>query len=183
MPIISYEVIEGGQKGQKVAMATTLAINKFFSLGVVNIQNECNSVARRYRAVWNTKPSEQKMSEYHLQDTTYVQGISEILPDFVLFEPTAIHIHMFNGYCPSNPGIPAITVQSMENRMNPTLIIYLEILEVRDSTINDKRTGISFECIIYHELLHACGDSPALRKEIHDGVIRHTTVCNKESLQ
>ena len=119
------------------------------------------------------------MSEYHLQDTTYVQGIREILPDFVLFEPTTIHIHMFNGYCPSNPGIPAITVQSMENRLNPTLIIYLEILEVRDSTINDKRTGISFECIIYHELLHACGDSPVLRKEMHDGVIRHTMVCNK----
>src|SRR5690242_1857590 len=115
------------------------------------------------------------MSEYHLEDTTYAQGISEILPDFVLFEPTTIHIHMFNGYCPSNPDIPAITVQSMDpiyhysysyvqwllslksrypgnnctiygsNESN----VYLEILEVKDSTINDKRTGISFECIIY----------------------------------
>jgi hypothetical protein len=54
MPIVSYEIIEGGQKGQKVALATNLAINKFFSLGIVNVQNECNSVARRYRALWNT---------------------------------------------------------------------------------------------------------------------------------
>jgi hypothetical protein len=86
LPIIRYEVIEGGEKGQTVALATNLATNKFFSLGVANIQNECNSVARRYYALWKTKPSEQKMSEYQLPDLTYAQGISEVLPDFVLFE-------------------------------------------------------------------------------------------------
>jgi hypothetical protein len=92
LPTISYEVIEGGQKGQRVAVATTLAINKFFSLGVVNIQNECNGVARRYCALWNTKPSEQKMSEYFLPDLTYAEGRNEILPDFVLFEPSTVRI-------------------------------------------------------------------------------------------
>ncbi|MFZ0513428.1 MAG: hypothetical protein WAM14_17615 [Candidatus Nitrosopolaris sp.] len=63
--------------------------------------------------------------------------------------------------------------------MNPTLIIYLEIIEVRDSTINWTNFSIPFESIIYHELLHACGNSPVLRKEIHDGVIRQTIVCSE----
>ena len=99
MPIISYEEIEGGQKGQTVARATNLAINKFFSLGVTNIQNECNGVAKRYSALWNTKPSEQKMSEF---DVTYAQGKSEIQQDFELFEPSTIYIKIFNCYCPLN---------------------------------------------------------------------------------
>jgi hypothetical protein len=41
----------------------------------------------------------------------------------------------------------------MDNSMNPTLIIYLEILHVRDSKINWTGFSTSFECIIYHELL------------------------------
>jgi len=173
---IALGIIECGQKGQTAATVTNLTINKFFSLGVANIQNECNNVARRYSALWNMMPPEKKMSEYYLPETTYAEGRNEILPGFILFEPSNIHIHIFNRYCPSNPSTPA-TVQSTDNPMNPTLSIYLEILEVRDSTIN--YLGISFESIIYHELLHACGDSPALRKEIHDGVIRHTMVCNE----
>lgn len=108
LPVIGYEVIEGGQKGQKVAQATNLAINKFFSLGVVNIQNECNTVARRYCALWNTKPLEQKMLEYRLPDVTYAQGINEILPDFVLFEPSTIRVNIFNRYHSSDPLIAAV---------------------------------------------------------------------------
>jgi hypothetical protein len=133
LPTISFEVIEGGKKGQKVAQATTLAINKFFSLGVANIQNECNSVTRRYRALWNMKPSEQKMSEYHLPNLTYAEGRNEILPDFVLFEPSAIRINVFDRYCPSNPSIAATVVHSRDNPMNPTITIYLEAFDVNDS--------------------------------------------------
>jgi hypothetical protein len=179
LPIIRYEVIEGGEKGQTVALATKLAINKFFSLGVPNIQNECNSVARRYRALWKTKPSEQKMSEYQLPDLTYAQGISEVLPDFVLFEPSSIRVKIFNRYCPSNPSIAATVLHSKDNLMNPMLIIYLDILEVRNSTIYWTGFSTSFEYIIYHELLHACGDSPELRNEIRDGFIRQTMVCSE----
>ena len=172
-------VIEGGQKGQTVALATKLAINKFFSLGVANIQNECNNVARLYSALWNMKAPEQKMSEYHLPYTTYAEGRNEILPSFILFEPSSLGVKILNRYYPSNPHIAAEVEHSKVNPMNPMLIIYLEILEVRDSTINDQRTGISLETIIYHELLHVCGDSPKLRDEIHDGVIRHIMVCNE----
>jgi hypothetical protein len=179
LPTISFEVIEGGKKGQKVAQATNFVINKFFSLSVVNIQNECNGVARRYCALWNSKPSEQKMSEYHLPDLNYAEGRNEILPDFVLFEPSTIRINVFNRYCPSNPSIAATVVHSMDNPMNPTITIYLEAFDVNDSEINWIGFCESFESIIYHELLHACGDSPELRNEIHDGVIRHAMVCNE----
>lgn len=136
MPIIRYEVIEGGEKGQTVALATNCVINKFFSLSVVNIQNECNGVARRYCALWNTKPSEQKMSDYHFPDLTYAEGRNEILPDFVLFEPSTIRINVFDRYCPSNPSIAATVVHSRDNPMNPTITIYLEAFDVNDSEIN-----------------------------------------------
>jgi hypothetical protein len=63
--------------------------------------------------------------------------------------------------------------------MNPMLIIYLDILEVRNSAINWIGFSASFESIIYHELLHACGDSPVLRNEVQDGVIRHTKICSE----
>ena len=53
--------------------------------------------------------------------------------------------------------------------MNPTITIYLEAFDVNDSEINWIGFCESFESIIYHELLHACGDSPELRNEIHDG--------------
>jgi hypothetical protein len=179
LPIISYEVIEGGQKGQEVVLATKFIVNKFFSLGVAKIQNECNNVTKRYCALWSTKPPEQKMSEYHLPDITYAQGKSELLPHFVLFEPSTIHIKIFDCYCPLNPSTAAMVEYSGDNPMNPILIIYLAVLEVRNSTINWTGFSTSFESIIYHELLHACGDSPVLRKEIHDGVIRQTTICSE----
>ena len=83
MPITTVEVIEGGQKGQTVARATKLAVDKFFSLGVIKIQNECNNVARRYCAMWNAKSSE-LMSEYHFQ-ISYTQGRSEIQPHLQYF--------------------------------------------------------------------------------------------------
>ena len=63
--------------------------------------------------------------------------------------------------------------------MNPTITIYLDALEISDSAINWIGFSTSFESIIYHELLHACGDSPVLRNEVHDGVIRHTLVCSE----
>jgi hypothetical protein len=177
LPITTVEVIEGGQKGQRVALATKLAVDKFFSLGVTKIQNECNNVARRYSALWNAKSSE-LMSEYHFQ-ITYTQGRSEIQPDFVLFEPSTIRINVFNSCCPSNPSIAATVVHSRDNPMNPTITIYLDALEISDSAINWIGFSASFESIIYHELLHACGDSPVLRNEVHDGVIRHTLVCSE----
>jgi hypothetical protein len=81
LPITTVEVIEGGQKGQKVAVATKLAVDKFFSFGVAKIQNECNNVARRYCALWNAKSSE-LMSEYHFQITYSSKALSF---DFIVF--------------------------------------------------------------------------------------------------
>jgi hypothetical protein len=71
-----------------------------------------------------------------LKYVTYAQGKSEILPDFVPFEPSTIHIKIFNCYCPLNPSTAKMVEHSGDNSMEPTLNIYLAALEVRNSTIN-----------------------------------------------
>jgi hypothetical protein len=92
--VISLQVIEGGEKRQKILLGTEVVVNKFFPIGVKNIQNECNKVATKYRALWSAKASD-LMDEYHLQ-ITYAQGYGEILPDFALFEPAIIHPRYWN---------------------------------------------------------------------------------------
>ena len=32
--------------------------------------------------------------------------------------------------------------------------------------------SLLFKCVVNRELLHACGDSPMLREEVRDGIIR-----------
>jgi hypothetical protein len=108
LPVISYEVTEGGQKSHW--LQTWL-----FSLGVTN---ECNSVTKRYSALWNTQPSE-LMLEYRLP-ITYVQGKSEIQPEFVLFEPSTIRIKIINRYHSSNHPIAAAVEYFTDNPMEPT---------------------------------------------------------------
>ena len=67
------------------------------------------------------------------------------LPPFIL---------IFNCYCPLNS--PAMVEHSRDNPMNPTLTIYLEVLEVRNSTINCTGFSSSFESIIYHLAVSPC---------------------------
>jgi hypothetical protein len=62
----------------------------------------------------------------------HAEDRNEILPDFVLFEPSTIRINVFNCYCLSNPSIAATVVHSRDNPMNPTISIYLEAFEVND---------------------------------------------------
>lgn len=174
---ISWDIIEGDEKGQKIALVTESIITKFFSIGVKNVQNECNKVASKYRTMWSAKTSH-LMSEYHLL-ITYAEGCKELLPDFALFEPHMIHSKILDCYYQPNTYTAATTAYSINDPMNPVLTIYLKILEANDSTIIWTGFSDSFESIINHELLHCCGDSPLLNRDIYDGVIRHTMVGNE----
>jgi hypothetical protein len=154
-------------------------VNKFFSLGVKNIQDEYNNVSNKYRIFWSLKPPTNLMGEYDLS-VTYEDGLRELQPAFELFEPITIHGKILDCYYPGNLLTAATIQHSIEDSMNPLLTIYAKALQIKGSTtIVWAGFSTSFESIIYHELLHACGDSPILRKEIHDGVIRHTMVCSE----
>lgn len=179
MPTVSWKTIEGREKGSTVALSVEAVVNKFFNLGVKNIQDECNNVLNKYRIFWSLKPPTNLMGEYHLS-VTYGDGRRELEQAFELFEPTSIHGKILDCYYPGNLNTAATTQHSIDDPMNPLLTIYAKALQVKGSTtIVWTGFSTSFESIIYHEILHACGDSPILKKEIHDGVIRHTMVCSE----
>ena len=180
MPTVSWKTVEGGEKGSIVALSVEVMVNKFFNLGVKNIQDECNNVSNKYRIFWSLKSRTDLMGGYNLS-VTYRDGCRELESAFELFEPTTIYGKILDSYCPANLKTTAATIQhSIDDPMNPLLTIYAKALQVTDSTtIVWTGFSTSFESIMYHELLHACGDSPILRKEIHDGVIRHTMICSE----
>jgi hypothetical protein len=178
LPAIIWDLIEGGQKGQTIALSVKSLINGFFALGIENIYNECNNVSLKYRALWAPRPSTDLMSEYNLP-ITYKEGSKELESEFKLFEPSSIRIRIIDSLYQENAQVPAMIEHSLINPTNPLLTIYLKSMEVIDSKITWKGSSISLQSIINHELLHACGDSPILRSEIHDGVLRHTMVCNE----
>ena len=107
---------------------------------------------------------------------TFEDGLSELHPPFELFEPSNIRINVLGSRNAMNAKVGATITHFPHDPFNPILTIYLEPLEITDSTIRWKGFSNSFESIIYHELLHACGDSPILRNGIRDGVIRHTMI-------
>jgi hypothetical protein len=140
-------------------------VNKFFSLRVKNIQDECNNVSKEYRIFWSLKPVTNLMREYDLS-VTYGDARRELQPAFELFEPITIHGRILDCYYPGNLLTAATIQHSIDNSMNPLLTIYAKAPQVKGSTtIVWAGFSTSFESVIYHELLHACGDSPILRKE------------------
>jgi hypothetical protein len=119
------------------------------------------------------------MSDYDMPNTPFGVGCKELEPSFELFEPDTFHAKILDSYCPWNQKTASTTGHSLEDRMNPLITIYLKALEVTNSQIIWTGFSDSFETIINHELLHACGDSPVLRKEVHDGIIRHNKVAKE----
>jgi hypothetical protein len=173
MPSIFWKLIEGAERGQKVARSADFLMKSYFALGIKNIEVECNRVAASFRDTWSLRASSTLMSEYHLS-ITYGDGCKELEPLYELFEPDSILVRILDSYHPLNPDIPAST--ELSEPINPLITIYLKALEFADEEIIEKKSRNTLESIINHELLHACGDSPRLRCEIHDGVIRQTIV-------
>lgn len=173
MTSIFWDVIEGGENGERVAESANTSINKFFVFGIKNIEKECNKVSNKYRVIWSLRQPTDLMSEYNLP-ITYEAGCKELVPHFELSEPITIRVKILDSYHPENPDCPATTGHL--DAKNSILTIYLKALEVGNSGIIEKKSGNSLASIINHELLHACGDSPILREEIHDGVLRHSMV-------
>lgn len=174
-----WDLIEGGEIGQIVSESAHSLMNRFFALEIRKIQDECNRVSSTYRGEWSLRPSTDLMGDYDMPSITFEVGCKELEPTFDLFEPDTVHAKIMDSYCPWNRKTAATTGHSLEDRMNRLITIYLKALEVTDSQIIWIGFSDSFETIINHELLHACGDSPVLRKEVHDGIIRHNKVAKE----
>jgi hypothetical protein len=178
---IRVERVEGGDRGQIVSLETQKILNMLLSLGVENIQNECNSVANRYHNLWNKRNLTDFMTEYDLQHISYECGIRELYPPFSLIEPSTIRLNVLNS-CMNELGPQYSDKRDVAagvfflDTMNPVLVIFLPTLEVSGLTITWKNYATTFKSVIIHEFLHLCGDVKTPTKEIVDGVIRHTRI-------
>jgi hypothetical protein len=124
---VSWKIVEGGEIGSTVASSVEV-----FSLGVKNIQDECNNVANKYRILWSLKPPTNLMREYDL-NVTYVDGRRELQPAFEL-EPITIDGKILDCYYPGDLLTAATIQHSIDDSMNPLLTIYAKSLQAKGST-------------------------------------------------
>ena len=174
VPNIRWIWIQGGQSGQVVAQRTKRLIELFFSIGVKRIKDECNTVAGKYRSLWSSKAETDLMEEYGLGNITYKRGLEELVVPFELYSPNFIFAQILESSHPVNRAVPA-SQNYLSTTKDSLITIFLQPLNVVGSSVVLRELSGSFDCIVYHELIHACGDAPELRK-IVDGVIRHTLV-------
>ena len=168
-----FEQVEGNQKGLIVRLETQLAIDAFFGLGIINIQNECNEVAKKYRALWGSKPQTELMKEYYL-DIPYSQGLRELEPTYELSAPQTLRIRILDSAMQGRPDTPAMVTFPENDETLPLVTIFLNSVQIKEDTVMCK--GNPFSLVVYHELAHACGEISKPGRPIHDGIIRHTLV-------
>lgn len=176
MTFIQVIDTEGGEKGHIVRRETQRLLNKLLSLGVKNIENECNEVANRYRELWKDKNPNDSMTEFGLPHNKFSEGISELDPPFLLTEPSFIRAEILNATDSSNPKLSAKVVAKQSDMPNPKIMLYLPAFDVSDSKIAWIGFEDPFRTIIVHEFLHCCGDIPELRPGLVDGLIRYNKI-------
>src|SRR5208282_1939511 len=176
MPTIQTNSVEGGPDGLVVESRSRQSINLFFSIGVLKIQEEMNRLAKIYVSEWKLKTVSDFMIEFGLPHTTYSEGINELQIPYALFEPTNIVLDIIDSSYPLNKLTPACQSFLASGNNSSLVRIFLRALRIHGSDIElIDNSKTAFKCVVYHELIHACGDTPELRG-IVDGVVRHTLI-------
>ena len=81
MTIVHLGEIQGGKQGQRIVDVTQEWLRTFLSLGISNIEDECNNVSKKYRSIWNLRNKTDLMDEYGLH-LTFEDGLSELESTF-----------------------------------------------------------------------------------------------------
>jgi len=169
MPNLVIRQCDGGEKGKLCREIAEKAFQKFFACGLERIENACNMKRKSLIAAWQTKNPDAAMVEYELP-IPYTRGIEEITPPFVLKEPVSIEMYLLEGrrsevhpYAPMN-----ITYNKDFTRL--ILNVYLDLIKYSGGNVQIPEARESVEELVYHELLHACGDVK------YDGILRHNLI-------
>lgn len=170
------EVCEGAQIGTQVCGSIVSTIERFFLVGLAQIEAACNQRRELLLACWRTQNPNAYMSQYGLPNITYGIGLAEAEPPFCLFEPQKISICVWSTRVSSgNQGRAAAELQWVDSQgSHSRLHVYLGVLNRRGDGFHWRGFCMPLEDILVHELLHACGDVP-WRGRI-DGVIRHNII-------
>ncbi len=173
---LEVEVCEGGQLGTQVCDLIRGGIQKFFSVGLAQIEAACNQRREFLLTCWRTQDPNADMSQYRLPNITYGTGLAEAKPPFCLFEPQKISICVWSTRVSSgNQGLAAAELQWVDSQgSHSRLHVYLGVLDRRGDRFHWRGFCKPLEDILVHELLHACGDVPW--RGCTDGVIRHNII-------
>jgi hypothetical protein len=150
------------KKGEEVVKHGTATMEQFFSLGIKNVERECNKISHKYQNMWSKYQKEEKIKEYPI-DVTYGKGLDELTLPFDLSEPREIVLKIVQDPTSESPKAALVSPCGPDTYM---ITIYLSHLR-SDLNVID---GTPFDHLMYEELLHACGDNPD--RGIPDGVIR-----------
>jgi len=111
-----------------------------------------------------------------LAGVTYADGIAELAPPFVLYQPRSLTLDVLDMAFPNNPSVPAGQRFTNPEKTDSDVLMFLRAFDFTGNNLILLYNPLtSFRCIIYHELLHACGETPEVRN-IRDGAIRHSMI-------
>jgi len=171
MVTLKTTLLEGGKKGILAEKLIQEASKQFFSLGVNAIETKCNELREKTLAEWKTRNPADYMKEYGLCKTTFHKGIVELEPLFNLYEPESICVYIYDTKNNmTNIDVP-MTLEKLDDSLKTwKLHVFLRNFERKNNTLHEIVDLTNIEEVVFHELLHACGDSKWLGR--CDGVIR-----------
>lgn len=180
IPSLSFKNCDESVKGIKCKDIIESVIIQFFSLGIDIIEDSINEKRQFLLTQWAYKGLQNKVI-YKNKETefTYERGLCELAKEFKLFQPNIIEVNINKGRKNGHPA--ETTFSTIDSRFdskycsyqlkNVRINIFLDLLQIVDDDIVwPDKNPYHFTDILYHELLHICGEI------ICDGIIRHNMV-------
>ena len=180
IPLVLFKNCDESAKGIKCKNITENVIIQFFSLGIDIIEDSINEKRQFLISQWAYKGFQNKII-YKNKETEYIyeRGLCELAKEFKLYQPKIIEVSINKGRKNDHP--VETTFSTIDSRFdskscsyqleNVRINIFLDLLQiVNDDIVWPNRNPYHFTDILYHELLHACGEI------ICDGIIRHYMV-------
>lgn len=177
LPLILFNNNEKGENKVCICKdAVEKTFNDFFSLDLTETENALNDRRKFLILQWVNKGLHNKLI-YKNKETEFTneKGICELSGKFKLFIPRIIEVSIKNGFA-KNPAEIRFTggefdVEYCTFRFEKVYLdIFIDLLDLVNKNLVWDRNPNNFVDILYHELLHICGDV------ICDGIIRHNFV-------
>jgi hypothetical protein len=185
IPLLLFKNCDESVKGIKCKDIVEETCNKFFSLTIDEVELALNEKRQFLVSQWAYKGLHNKIIYKNKEiGFTYDKGLCELAKDFKLYHPKIIEVSINKGMR-KNDHPADVNFSILESKFDHVhcsfrfekvrLVIFLDLLDYGKDNENEtlvwpNRDPYYFTDILYHELLHICGDI------ICDGIIRHNLV-------
>ena len=162
---MKYSITGALNNTSEITKEIKTAIKEFFDLcSVEEIEGTCNNKRLELLTDWGSKPKDDPIMELGIHTITYAIGIKEITNQYKLTKPERLEVIFSDGKSYVNEGNAAMEINIQTNQ----IYVYKGSFNLRDGGYY--WGDMSIKDVLYHELLHACGDVQ------YDGIIRHNFI-------